>query len=461
MGTFLTMKHAAPRMAAAGGGSYVAISSHAGLDTFRFLGAYGAAKAGMDFFVRVAADELGPSRVRVNSVPPGDHRQRDHGGHHRAAARCSTATSRRRRCTGSGRVEDVSALVRFLVGPESAGSAASASASTVASRCAGAPTTRPSPQMAYGDDPRWQLVVEPPHPEARLMQVEGTVAVVTGGASGIGRADRARARPARGRRRRAADIHERCARGGARTRSRPSGAGADRALRRRRATRDVEQLRDEAMSRRWADVDILMNNAGVAVLGPPETMLAMEEWDWILQINLYGVIRGVRAFLPHLLERGSGYIVNTASVAGLFAYAWDTIPRTSPRSTASSGFTEALELYVEPLGVGVSVLCPGLVGTNMGETARLCGLDDPAAWIQEMPLTRPGRARASSGRAVADAIRDDRFLMLTHPEEARERMGRRGNDLDAFVAAQIDRLPTPPEPRVISRRLNALSGLGA
>ena len=49
----------------------------------------------------------------------------------------------------------------------------------------------------------------------------------------------------------------------------------------------------------------------------------MEEWDWILQINLYGVIRGARAFIPHMLERGSGYLVNTASVAGLYAYAWD------------------------------------------------------------------------------------------------------------------------------------------
>ena len=84
---------------------------------------------------------------------------------------------------------------------------------------------------------------------------------------------------------------------------------------------DIENLRDEALAT-MGHVDIVMSNAGVAMIGPPEG-LSMKEWDWILQINLYGVIRNVRAFLPHLIERGSGYVVNTASVAGLYAYSWD------------------------------------------------------------------------------------------------------------------------------------------
>ncbi len=67
---------------------------------------------------------------------------------------------------------------------------------------------------------------------------------------------------------------------------------------------DVEQLRD-AVFAEFDDVDIVMNNAGVAMLGPAD-LLTMEEWDWILQINLYGVIRGVRAFVPHLRARGRG-----------------------------------------------------------------------------------------------------------------------------------------------------------
>jgi NAD(P)-dependent dehydrogenase (short-subunit alcohol dehydrogenase family) len=188
-------------------------------------------------------------------------------------------------------------------------------------------------------------------------------------------------------------------------------------------------------------VDIAMSNAGVAMLGPAEG-LSMEEWDWILQINLLGVIRGARAFIPHMLERGSGYLVNTASVAGLFAYAWDH-PTYITAKFGVVGFTEALALYLRPLGVGVSVLCPGLVNSNMGDTARMGGVDDISRWLQPMPLEEPVEADAV-GLLVADAIRDERYLILTHPEPTLERMGRRGADLDAFIESQIERLPHPP-----------------
>ena len=119
IGTFLTLKHAAPFLAASGAGSFVGVSSHAGLDTFRFLGAYGAAKAGLDMIVRVAADELGPARVRVNSVRPGI-----------IANELMAAITAGGPVLDSyleniplhrvGTVDDVGALARFLIGPESA-----------------------------------------------------------------------------------------------------------------------------------------------------------------------------------------------------------------------------------------------------------------------------------------------------------------------------------------------------
>jgi NAD(P)-dependent dehydrogenase (short-subunit alcohol dehydrogenase family) len=118
IGTFLTLKHAAPRLAESGAGSFVGVSSHAGLDTFRFLGAYGAAKAALDMIVRVAADELGPARVRVNSVRPGI-----------IANELMAAITAGGPVLDSyleniplhrvGTVEDVAALARFLIGPES------------------------------------------------------------------------------------------------------------------------------------------------------------------------------------------------------------------------------------------------------------------------------------------------------------------------------------------------------
>lgn len=159
MGTFLTLKNSAPRLAAAGRGSFVGVSSHAGRDTFRFLGAYGAAKAGLDHLVRVAADELGPSRVRVNSVLPGI-----------IANELMSAITAGGPVLDSyleniplhrvGRVKDVADLVAFLVGPES---------SWITGQCIsvdGGQSLRKGAdfgsfaQAMYQEQPEWRLVVE-------------------------------------------------------------------------------------------------------------------------------------------------------------------------------------------------------------------------------------------------------------------------------------------------------------
>ncbi len=117
IGTFLTLKAAAPMLRAAGG-SFVGISSHAGLDSFRFLGAYGAAKAGLDHMLKVAADELGAARVRVNSVRPGiiaDELMKPitDGGPVLDSYLENIPLHR------VGEVDDVAQLVRFLIGPDS------------------------------------------------------------------------------------------------------------------------------------------------------------------------------------------------------------------------------------------------------------------------------------------------------------------------------------------------------
>lgn len=270
------------------------------------------------------------------------------------------------------------------------------------------------------------------------MDVDGTVAVITGGASGIGRAT-ALELARRGADIVAADIND----------ARLDEVRTEvEALGRRflgvhcdvSQDADVERLRDEAIAA-MGRVDIVHNNAGVAMLGPAEG-LTMDDWTWILQINLFGVIRGVRAFLPHFLERGSGYVVNTASVAGLYAYSWNH-PTYITAKFGVVGFSEALAIYARPLGVGVSLLCPGLVTTNMGETARMGGVDDLSRWLPPMPLEEPVEA-TFVGTLVADAIRDERYLILTHPDAMRERMARRGADLDAWITSQIDDLPTAP-----------------
>ena len=159
IGTFLTLKHAAPLLAASGRGSFVGVSSHAGRDTFRFLGAYGAGKAGLDMIVRVAADELGSARVRVNSVQPGiiDNE-------------LMTAITAGGPVLDSyleniplhrvGTVEDVAALARFLIGPESAWITGQAISVDGGQSLRKGADYGAFAEPAYRDRPGWSLVVE-------------------------------------------------------------------------------------------------------------------------------------------------------------------------------------------------------------------------------------------------------------------------------------------------------------
>ena len=156
----------------------------------------------------------------------------------------------------------------------------------------------------------------------RAVDVDGTIVVVTGGASGIGRAT-ALELARRGCDIVVADIHE--------ERLAETVIGVEALGRRALAVRcdvtldaDVEHLADVAFDA-FGRVDIVMNNAGVAVLGPPHRV-EMAEWERILQVNVLGLVRGVRAFAPAMVERGSGYVVNTASIAGIWAYTWDAAP---------------------------------------------------------------------------------------------------------------------------------------
>lgn len=115
-------------------------------------------------------------------------------------------------------------------------------------------------------------------------------------------------------------------------------------------------------------VSILVNNAGVAG-GAPANRLTYELWDWGMQINLDGVINGIQTFLPRIVSRdGGGHIVNTASAAGLIAGPGNVLYCTA--KFAVVGMSEALNLELAPKGVGVSVLCPGPVATNIIDHTR-------------------------------------------------------------------------------------------
>jgi len=202
---------------------------------------------------------------------------------------------------------------------------------------------------------------------------------------------------------------------------------------------DLDALRVQSLDA-LGQVDLLMNSAGVSLLGAVEN-ISMEDWQWCLDVNLMGVIRSCKIFLPDFIDRREGYIVNVASVAGLYAYSYDAVPYITSKF-GCVGYSEGLAVYLKRRGVGVSVLCPGLVTTNLGENARILGVDDPSTFMHFPPHMQRPIEPAEVGARVADAILANRFMILTHDEDVAVLEERR-KDLDAAIAAQAAAMPDP------------------
>ena len=169
---------------------------------------------------------------------------------------------------------------------------------------------------------------------------------------------------------------------------------------------------------------IVCNNAGVAP-GGEAWEVSVDDWRWILGVNLWGVINGVRAFTPRLLARDLGHIVNTASVAGLISPPGSAAYNATKHAVVALSETLHHDLRERGSAVGVSVLCPAYVPTRIAESER----NRPQGYVAT-PLSERMRARKAmlkkavdSGRlsaddvarAVVDAVKDERFYVLTHP----------------------------------------------
>jgi len=190
------------------------------------------------------------------------------------------------------------------------------------------------------------------------------VVVITGAGSGIGRAT-ARAFAARGARVHVVDIDGRRASAVA-AGIRASGASA---IAHTADCADAEQVAGMAAAVYDADgrTDILVNNAGIGHGGPIETT-SLEDWRHVMAVNLWGVIHGIHAFLPRMLDQGgTSHIVNNASCLGLFA-----LPHMAPYCAtkfAIVGLSESLAHELRPRGIFVTVICPGLIATNIVDAA--------------------------------------------------------------------------------------------
>src|SRR5215469_15868626 len=152
----------------------------------------------------------------------------------------------------------------------------------------------------------------------------------------------------------------------------------------------------------------------------------MSTWNWVMGVNFFGVVHGIRAFLPHLIAQGEGHVVNTASVAGLLASPWMSPYNASKHAVIAVSESLLGELATIGSAVGVSVLCPGFVRTRIAEADR----NRPARYSaggEEQPghqQVRDAIEAAISGgtdpaviaTAVREAIVENKFWILTHPE---------------------------------------------
>ena len=266
--------------------------------------------------------------------------------------------------------------------------------------------------------------------------LEDTVAVVTGAASGIGRAI-AYSLAGHGSHIVAVDIDtvgittlatELTAQGATAAACTADISGADA----------FDDVRNTALER-FGHVDIVVNNVGVLTNGLPQD-IPVSEWQRILNINLMSIVRSNTVFLPLLLDQGSGHVVNTASFAGLFTYSYDRLPYAATKA-AIVQISEGLALYLRPRNIGVTLLCPGPVLTNIASSVPKFGagaaMRTPG---DQFELLDP----APVGDLVADAILHNRFFVPTHPQVVDE-LRRRVDSWDAYLDYQISREPSAPK----------------
>ncbi len=244
----------------------------------------------------------------------------------------------------------------------------------------------------------------------------GKTAVVTGGGSGIGEA-LCRAFAAEGMSVVVSDIDLSAAEGVANSINDTGGSAiavrtdvADRA--------SVKELADKAFET-FGGVHVLCNNAGVVAFRSAAEM-SDSDWDWVMGVNLDGVINGVTQFLPRMVEQGEGHLVNTSSSAGLFAPPGMASYVASKQAVV--GLSEHLNHDLAAVGIGVSVLCPGGVATRIVEAGR--NRPDEHGGPEDVPdFAEPIRQGISQGMPpsevaarVLDSIREGELYIVTHED---------------------------------------------
>lgn len=259
-----------------------------------------------------------------------------------------------------------------------------------------------------------------------MREFKGKVAVITGGASGIGRGIAERCAQ-EGMKIVLADIEEK-ALSQTEAEMKQEGATVIAVLTDVSKSKDVETLAQKAFDA-FGAVHLLCNNAGVGA-GTTVWRSTLADWKWVLGVNLWGVIHGVQTFVPIMLEQDTPcHIVNTASIAGLTSGPGLGVYKVTKHGVVTLSETLYHELVAIGAKIGVSVLCPAWVKTRImeAERNRPPDLQNPPAQVQMRPEERAmaeaifeavqtGMPPQEVAEHVFNAVRENKFYVLTHPE---------------------------------------------
>jgi NAD(P)-dependent dehydrogenase (short-subunit alcohol dehydrogenase family) len=279
-----------------------------------------------------------------------------------------------------------------------------------------------------------------------MRELAGRVAVVTGAASGIGLA-LSRRLGLEGMRVMMADVDAPALTAAARLLE-ADGIDAAATVTDVSDPDSVEALAGATLGR-FGAVHVVCNNAGVNC-GGASWEIPLPMWHWVLGVNLFGIVHGIRSFLPHLIAQGEGHVVNTASVAGVIAPPWSGPYSASKHAAVAVSESLRGELAADGSPVGVSVLCPGAVRTGIAQArpgppggAGRAAADSPrvAEWRRaSAAMVESGIDPAAVAAAVCEAIVSNRFWIFTHPEYTDAMLGR-------YRGAVEGRAPQPPRRR--------------
>ncbi|HVC59057.1 MAG TPA: SDR family NAD(P)-dependent oxidoreductase [Acetobacteraceae bacterium] len=199
---------------------------------------------------------------------------------------------------------------------------------------------------------------------------------------------------------------------------------------------------------KFGKLHVAVNNAGVAMHGTKLTDVGLDEWRWVVGVNVMGAIHGIRSFVPLIRRHGEGgHVVNTASISGFFVREGANQGAYSMTKYAVLALSEALEQELAGSGIGVSVLCPGAVNTNIFGSAATRPAQFGGPYVREAQEKLRDRTLSAGlppeavGRRVVRAMRDGEFYIVTHAAERAAIQARHRR-----IEAALDQAAAQPSP---------------